>query len=362
MGCVMKIKNLLFFLLSLLAGIGLFYWIIGLIGWQDIKRAFLIFVGWQGLVILGLTLIIMVIENQRWKDVLNAQEVTLSFKRLWRIFLASFSLRYFVPGALFGGEMFRGYLLNKKHSIGWPKAIASVTIDRILSWTANLVVIFLGIFFFMFNPRVAEALRNGSAQEFSVKNLGIVFASTFIVFAGAMTLFYFKSFREESIFKFFFIFLSSKKKGSRGFLANSKEKILKIEQELFNFFKPNKAAMWRGLGFSFLRTGFMLLRTWLLAVFLSKIIGFLSATSLLAFSLLTAMVPVPAQLGVHEAAQAFAFSALGLGAGTGTAFAMFLRATELLIVLFGFIVLAKLGLELFKNRILEKVGKTIIKV
>lgn len=352
----MKTRNLLFFLLSFLVGIGLFCWIVRLIGWQDIKRAFLIFAGWQGLLILILTIIIIIIENQKWKDVLKAQKVALSFKELGRILLASSSLRYFVPVALVGGEMFRGYLLNKKHSIAWPKAIASVTIDRILSWTANLVAIFFGICLFMFNPTVRQSLGNGLANNFSTKNLGIIFAATFVFFAGAMIFFYFRTFRKESIFKIFFGLLSLKKR-SKGFLVNSKEKVLEAEQEIFSFFKPKKGAMWRCLGLSFLRIMVILLRTWLLVVFLGKAIGLLGASSLLAFFLLSALVPVPAQLGVHDAAQAFAFSALGLGAGTGLAFAMIIRAAQLLIVLFGLLVLLKLGFELLRGRILEKVGK-----
>ena len=52
-------KKFLLFLLSLLIGLGLFIWILKFIGWQAIKDAFSSFTGWQGLIILGLTILEM---------------------------------------------------------------------------------------------------------------------------------------------------------------------------------------------------------------------------------------------------------------------------------------------------------------
>ena len=46
------------FLLSLLIGIFLFIWVIKFVGWPEIKQAFLVFTGWQGIAILFVSLLL----------------------------------------------------------------------------------------------------------------------------------------------------------------------------------------------------------------------------------------------------------------------------------------------------------------
>ncbi|GAH80554.1 unnamed protein product, partial [marine sediment metagenome] len=118
-------------------------------GWQEIKNAFLVFTGWQGLAILGLTLLMALIGNWKWKEILRGENVKISFRELFKPYLAGFAVMFLAPILLLGGEFFRGYVLKKNNSIPWSKGMASVFIDRILEWTANLVVIFFGVLFFL---------------------------------------------------------------------------------------------------------------------------------------------------------------------------------------------------------------------
>ena len=79
--------------------------------------------------------------------------------------------------------------------------------------------------------------------------------------------------------------------------------------------------------------------------------------SVLGFSYLAVMIPIPTALGSHEAIQTFAFGALGLGASAATAFTMIIRGAELIISLFGIIILFRLGVILIKNILFKKINK-----
>jgi len=330
-------KKFLLFLVSLSVGMGLFIWIGKIVGWQEIKNAFLVFTGWQGLVIFGLTLLMMLIGNWKWKEILKGENIKTSFRELFRPYLAGFAVMFLAPILLLAGEIFRGYILKAKNFVPWSKGMASVFIDRITEWTANLVVIFFGILFFLYTIGLPP------------RNLGIIFGGAFLLFAFGISIFYFKTIKRESMAKSLLRILGLER-------LNHANSILDIEKEIFNFFKPKKIAMWKVFSLSFLRALVMYFRTWFLVIFLGKSITSLPALSILGFTYLAAMIPIPTALGSHEAIQTFAFSSLGLGGGTATAFTMIIRGAELIIALVGVVILFRLGIDLLKNTLFKKLN------
>jgi len=326
-------KKILLFLLSLLIGIGLLVWIAQVVGWQEIKNAFLVFTGWQGLVILFLTVLVALIGTWEWKIILKSRGVDIPFKNLFKLYLAGFSIKYLAPMLIFGKEIFCSYALKEKYSIPWSKGMASVIIDRILDFTIEMVFIFLGIisFFLVF--------------DLSFKILGIIF-TIFLVLAIGICLFYFKVFKKESIIKFFIkIFIPTYQNDNTP---------LYFENEIFDFFKTKKKYMWGGIFLTFFEKIIKLLKTWLLITFLGKTVGLLPVFSILGFSYLAAMIPIPAVLGVHEGLQSFSFNTFGLGQGTGIVFAMIIRGAELIIALIGIFILFQLSLRALMNALLER--------
>ena len=330
-------KKFLFLLISLLIGVGLFIWIGKVVGWPEIKNSFLVFTGWQGLVILGLTVLTILIGNWKWKEILKGENVKISFRNLLNPYLAGFSVMFLAPILLFAGEIFRGYVLKKNNSVPWSKGMASVFIDRILEWTVNLVVIFFGVLFFLYTIGLPP------------RNLVIIFGGVFLFFAGGISYFYLKTFKRESMARAILRILGLAK-------SNQASLILEAEKEIFNFFKPKKKAMWRGFGLSFLRAGAMYLRAWLLILFLGKSISALPALSILGFTYLAVMIPIPTALGSHEVIQTFAFNSLGLGLSAATAFTMIIRGAELIIALVGIIILYRLGIGLIRNTLFKKIN------
>lgn len=323
------------FLFSFFLGTVLFVWIGQTVGWHEIKNSFLVFTGWQGLTIFGLTLLIMMIGNWKWKEILKGEGIDISFFNLFKTFLAGFSIRFLAPIILVGAELFQGYVLKERNLIPWSKGMASVIIDRILEWTVNMLVIFFGALAFLL-------IIGMPSME-----LMIIFSGVFLFFSLLIFFFYFKALKKESIFRAF----------TKIFNQRTESQPLETEKEIFNFFRLKNKSMWKSFALSFLRAGVMLLRTWLLIIFLSKSIGFFSSLSVLGFTYLAIMIPIPTALGIHELIQTFVFNSLDLGLPTATAFTMIIRGAELLIAIAGIIILSRLGVILLKKALFKKLNK-----
>lgn len=327
-------KKLLLLLISLLIGIGLFVWIIKFVGWQEIKNSLLVFKGWEGIIISVVTIFWALVATWKWKEILKTGGNDVSFFTLFRYHLTGFSISYLFPIFFLGREAFQSYILNRRDGLPWSKGVASAIVAQILDWTTNLVVIFFGMTFFLFEI--------GSLP----KKILQIFGGVFFLAVVAISLFYFFVFKRKSLVRFLFNIAGLKKINQQS---------LETEKELFQFFRIQKVHFWKALSLAFLEEGFLLARIWLLVNFLGKDINFPSAMTILSFSYLALMIPIPAVLGVHEALQTFAFKALGLKIGFGTAFTVIIRGADLFIALIGIFILFRLGYQLlgevlFKNK------------
>jgi len=260
-------KKLLLFLASLIIGIILFIWVLNTVGPEEIKEGFLIFTRWEGLAILFLTILITLIANLKWKEILKGLGAEIRFRDLLKPFLAGYSIMIVAPVIIFGGELLRAYYLREKYSVPWPKGMASVVIDRALEWTANLTVVFLGSMIFLFLVGVPQT------------RLVIIFVASFLVFFVAIILFFFKALRKESIVRFL--------------LRDNRGQPLETEKEMFAFFKLRSVSMWKAIFLSYLRAFTMFLRSWFLLIFLGKYVTALVGLTVLAFNYLAVMVPIP---------------------------------------------------------------------
>lgn len=324
------LKTFLLLLISFLVGAGLFFWILRTVGWQGIKDAFLIFTGWHGLVILVLTLLIMMIRNLIWQEVLKAKEVEMSFWELFKIYLAGFSIRFLAPVITLGDEFFQTYVIKEKKAVPWSKGMATVLIERALEWMANLTVIFLGGLVFLF------------LIGFPILRLGIVFVGVFLIILIVLYLFYVKVVKKESLV---------------GFFIRNNNQPFEIEKEIFGFFKTRGKAFWKAVSLSFFRVILTYLRVWFLILFLGKNINPLVAFSVLGFNYLAVIIPIPTSLGTHEAIQTFVFKSLGLGVFAATAYTMIIRGVELIVSLFGIVFFFRLGIALIKSTLFKKIDK-----
>jgi len=333
------IKKIILFFASLFIGIGLLIWVVRFIGWQEIKSAFLIFSGWQGSIILLLTALMLFFGIWKWQVILKSQGYNLSFRKLTSPYLAGFSLIYLFPMFIFGGEVFKGYILRENFSVPWENGITSIIIDKILEATSFLITIFAGLFFFL--------LKIGLPP----KNIGIILGGVLLIVSCAISFFYFRVSKKKSMVRLFAKIFNHRKLLNR--------EVLEAEKEIFVFFQCRKKALFKASWLAFLRVVVTWLRCWILILFLGKSIGPLSALSVLGFYYFIFMIPIPMALGSHEVIQTFAFGALGLGAATAPAFTMIQRGAELILALIGLMIFFRLGIGLLQTILFKKLEHLI---
>lgn len=329
-------KRFILSIFSLIIGVILFGVVIGNVGWQGIWDTIILLSGPKGVLIFVLSLAIWFVSSIRFKRILDGMGYALPVLVLWPIYLASFAISFLMPMLILGGELFRAYVLRDRFNIPFQKGAASVLIERLLEMTVLFVIILFGSVFFFLSVGLPS-------KELTYIALGIV-----VIVAALLVLFYIRSFRNKSIVRFF-----SKGTGNGN--------ILELEREVFHFFTFRNPRFWEGLMWSVIKNLFALARAWLLVIFLGKTLSLLPILSILSFFYISMLIPIPAALGIHDAFQAFAFGALGAGASTGAAFALILRASDLLLAIIGIVLIIPLGIAFIKNRFFERVGKIIPK-
>ena len=329
-------KKIAALFISFFIGIALFLWVLDKIGIEALKAAFAPFSLWQGLVILAVSLLMALCGTWKWKEILKGEGEEISMRDLIKPYLAGFSVMFLASIMVFVGEVFRAYSLKEKNSIPWSKGMASVIIDRVFEWTSNLTIVLFGMLFFLFNIGLPP------------ENLAIIFGITFLAFVLVIAYFYIKVFKKESLIEVVMDLIGGRK-------LREDHSFFEIEKEMFAFFKLENSHMWKSLALSYLRAAIMFLRVWLLIIFLGKSAGFLAVLSILGFSYLAAMTPIPTSLGSHEALQAFSFEAFGLGLPASTAFTMIMRGADVIIALAGIAVLFHLSFQMINNFVAERI-------
>ncbi len=328
-------KQKILLLFSLALGAIVFLWFGKIVGWEEIRESFSVFNIYQAIFILALSFVVIFIGNWRWKEILNDSGEKNNFWSLFKIYLGGYAMMYLLPIIVWGGEGYRVYRLSRDNDISWQKSFSSVFIERILEWTANIIVILVGITFFLFNFYLPS------------KELMIIFGASLFIFISFIGYFYFKAIGKKSIIKQVCkIFLRKEIKDDNSFLA--------VEEDVFNYFDLKNKAFYKGMGISFLRAFVMQVRAWILIFFLGSIAGFLPSLSILGFTYLSAMIPIPTALGSHEALQYFAFGSLGIPVSIVTAFTMIIRGAEVIISSIGIIFIIKTGFNFLGNKIIKK--------
>src|SRR3989338_4528073 len=291
-------KRLLAFVALLVLGIILFSSVLRFVGWDEIWSAIQGFWGGKGVLLILLTFLMLFVGAIRWSEILRHQGYRVSFWSLLKQYFGGFALSFFFPMAFFGSELFRAYALREFHEV------------PLLWW--------------------------------------ILLASGML--ALALLFFYLKSHRKESILRMFFPRLND----NNGFLE--------MEQEVLRFFRVRNRAFWEGLFLSFAKAAAALLRTFVLVAFLGGALGFFPALTITGFTFLSLLIPIPGQLGSHEALQVLSFQALGLEGHAGAAFAFLVRAAELVVALFALVLLLRMGAVLVRRLLVSRVERVFQKL
>lgn len=327
-------KQKLLILFSFLLGLGIFIWLGKVIGWDEIGKAYSTFNGYQAIVIILLSFFIAFLGNYRWQEILKDLKINIPFKSLFRAYLGGYSMMYLFPILIWGGEAFRVYSLTKNDKVHWQKGLASVIIERVLEWTMNVFIIFIGIILFIWYK---------FDNSIPPKELLIVFGIALLFFVSVLSYFYSQVLRKKSIVKSIIEKLIKKE-------INNDNKMLLVENEVFIFFNSGKSFL-KGVMLSLIRVLVMQARVWLLILFLGSNIGFFASLSVLGFTYVSSLVPIPTSLGSHEAIQYIVFQGWGLLPSMATAFTMIIRASEIIVASLGLIFLIRTGFNLLEVKI-----------
>ena len=328
-------KRFFAFVIFLVLGIILFSSVMQAVGWSEVWSAIQKFWGGKGILLFILTLLMLLLGAVRWKEILRYQGYKVPFLSLLKQYFAGFSLSFFFPMVFFGNEIFRSYALLEFHKVPLSRAIVSVAVERFLDATVYLLFFGVGIGFLL----LSKSIIISSLFWWILFGAGIL--------TIALAFFYFKSHRKESIVRIFFPRIA----GTNGFLE--------MEQELLYFFRLRNRAFLKGLFLSFVKVFLTLLRTIVLVGLLGEFIGFFPAITITGFSFLSLLIPIPGQLGVHEALQIFVFQSLGLAGHTGAAFAFVVRVVEIVVAAGALILFLHSGVSLLKRAMLNKAERIV---
>lgn len=112
---------------------GLLVWLSLLIDWKDLARVWNMIEPWWIVTAVVWVIISMIISVRKWQLVLNAQDIRLSWRELWRSYWAGLFFNNFLPSSI-GGDALRIWWIGKIVQDN-PGAAVSVVVERILATT-----------------------------------------------------------------------------------------------------------------------------------------------------------------------------------------------------------------------------------
>jgi uncharacterized protein (TIRG00374 family) len=321
-------KSTLTALLSLLLGLLLLAYIISNVGIESIVKAFELVSFYKYLFAFGFFFLIYLITLARWGIILSAMGNYVPFAKLLPIRLSEWAFGYITPFARMGGEPVIAYLFNRECGIRYRKGIAVIILNKIMDWTAALIITIIGILLFMLNY-----------SSYLSRKMSFVIITAVVILSVIIYLFFIKIGKREGFFSkiawyFRKIFHSSIQKG-----------ILIVEGELHEFFNKNKKKITVVMCLSLIIDLLAIVNYKILALFLGANLSFVQLLMIFALITVAYLVPTPGSLGSMEGALALGFYALGYGAGVGVAFALILRSFELILTGLGLLFLSYFGIK-----------------
>lgn len=321
-------RRLFLFFGALGAGGAMFGVLVANVGWGEIWEALATLSLFHAFFVGFLTFFFLLANVWRWHFVLQKQECSISFLDTGKMYLAGFPLLFFVPMFPLANEAFRTAWLKEKHHVELSRGMAAVVIDRMLEVTSNLLLVLAGGVMFLFL---------GESILYSSKVIAVI---GFIALWVVLLLFlYVRLFQKKSVV---------------GLFWKGQGEVHEAEKRVFRFFQLRNLAFWQGMVLASAESVVGIARAWAILHFFGKGLALAPGVAAQAFYYLALLVPVPAALGSHEALQAAGFEAFGLEAGTGAAFALLVRAAEMLFAIAGLAVLLHFSLRFFKNRVLYR--------
>lgn len=335
-----NLKTTIFYTVSLLGAAILFIGTVKKVGWQDLLALISKLSLAKFLLLLLISFVFMFLGVVRWRLCLKTIGSRPDWLTTTKALLADNAFSYLTPSAAFGGEPLRLQILKEKDKkVSWAKAAATVMIDKGLDSTTVLLMIVASVFFLFWHYSLPWLIRISF----------LVFTSFLVVLAIFL---YYHIIRRRGCFILFFKLFRFHK--SR-LWPKIQGHITETEEALHHFFDYRSYQLWSAVALTIARYGLVILRAYLIILFLGNHFKFISVLVAVGVAYLVSFLPLPGgTLGGFEISQSFVFSLFNLGSQRGLAYALVLRSLDIIVVGLGIAVvlhLALRGLVMYNNKV-----------
>ncbi|MBI2142892.1 flippase-like domain-containing protein [Candidatus Woesearchaeota archaeon] len=338
-------KNTLAHVVSVVFGIAVFALVVKIAGLENIISSVKGFSPRYLLPFLAATLGLWVAASYRWKVVLQGEGVRVPLWTLFRYRLMVFSISYLTPVARMAGEPFKVMLLRSQR-VRASKSFASIILDNFIGVGFDAIIggVLLIIIFF-----------TSSLLPLQIR---VMLLSTGVLALVVVALLYFVLIRRKGIFSDVLDIAGIITKiGGKKFFLTVKRRVAAAELYIRSTLmrKPKQVML----------VSFYAALSWPLAILQYKfallMLGVDASVAQIVLSIavmaFTAIIPIPASLGVQEAGQFSVFKILGMNPHLGIALSFIIRLKDIIVLYLSFWFLSMEGFNFvtFLNKKLRKV-------
>ncbi len=268
--------------------------------------------GAQILILVALNVGIFMLVSGRWWLLLRTQGDAIPYLSVVGYRLVAFGISYFTVGPQIGGEPAQVYYLQSRHAIPTSRALASVSLDKILELLANFAFLLVGIFAALGSGLLADLAPVQAVAWMAVPFI-MLLAYTIAVWRGKTPL----------------SSLLSRLSPGEGRLKWLVQAVLAAEGQIGLFCQQNPLAVLAASLISALIWGMMALEYWLALSFLGIPVSLLQAIAVLTAASVAFLFPLPGGLGALEASQVLAMEALGFSSALGLSISLLIRGRDI---------------------------------
>jgi uncharacterized protein (TIRG00374 family) len=249
----------------------------------------------------------------RWAQILRAQKQKVPYPFLARYRLTAFAISYFTPGQNYGGEPLQVLYLTRKHKVPQDKAIASVSMDRVIELIANSVILVALLMVLLIGRRETTEIPLWQTLLLSIVLALIPVGFLLLIWLGRKPI----------------AWATGRFKGK---LARS---LRKTEKQLHGLMHKHPSLVVRGLGIGALVWVALIFEIWLSLQFLGLQLSFVDLALVVVAGRIALFAPTPGALGALEASQVVAMRILGYDPAYGFGLALLIRARDIFFGLSG---------------------------
>ena len=271
--------------------------------------------GWQVMSLVGLNLFIYALITLRWWIILRAENKHIAYFPLLLVRIAVFGVSYFTFGPHVGGEPLQVFYLQRKYSLTFTHATASVIMDKLLELLANFFLLAVGLTAIL-QAGILSADGSGSW-------LGLIGLVVLCLWPPIHILLLSKQKYPVSVFLRSIPWIRKDSKPVRFIAASERLAGTFCRRHLWSLLSATAISLLAGAG--------MVMEFALITTFLGIELPFWQTVAAWTAGWLALLAPLPGGLGALEASEVFALGAFGVSAALAIGVTLVMRGRDIFI-------------------------------